>query len=121
MHVTALAPLQRQPFFRHSLGTPVDGPIRRSVHLRVRGRSTQWRVVSLSRSAEAERCFPSHSPTLRPWIAYSASYVEELWSPSLVRSPEKEQAKAHAYSPALFQAPSAEGLSLSGGASIQTR
>jgi len=40
---------------------------------------------------QAERCCPSHSPTLRPWIAgrrmrypgWSTSYVEELWSPSL--------------------------------------
>jgi len=40
---------------------------------------------------QAERCCPSHSPTLRPWIAgrrmrypgWSTSYVEGLWSPSL--------------------------------------
>jgi len=40
---------------------------------------------------QAERCCPSHSPTLRPWITgrrmrypgWSTSYVEELWSPSL--------------------------------------
>jgi len=40
---------------------------------------------------QVERCCPSHSPTLRPWITdrrvryprWSTSYVEELWSPSL--------------------------------------
>src|SRR3954452_12940499 len=39
----------------------------------------------MSRSARAERCFPSLSPTLRPWIDGSSnrtsSYVEGLWSP----------------------------------------
>jgi hypothetical protein len=72
-------------------------------------------------AARSEPGFPSHSPTLRPWIACTASYVEELWSPSLGRCPEKWQAKAHAYSPAQFSARSAEGLSLSGGASIRSR
>src|SRR5919204_721894 len=107
MHATAHAPLRRQPFFRHSLGPPVDGPFRHSVHLRDGGDRRS--------GTKPEPCFPSHSPTLRPWIAYSASYVEELWSPSLARFPGKWQAKAHAYSPAPFPARSAEGLSLSGG------
>jgi hypothetical protein len=31
----------------------------------------------------AGRCFLSRSPTLRPWICPSASYVEGFWSPSL--------------------------------------
>jgi hypothetical protein len=57
---------------------------RPSVH-RPRRRSTQLRSLALSRTATAERCFSSHSPTLRPWItAKAASYVEGLWSPSLV-------------------------------------
>jgi hypothetical protein len=51
----------------------------------------------------------------------SASFVEGLWSPTLVTLGEKEQAKAYTYFPALFSAPSAEDLSLSGGASIRTR
>jgi hypothetical protein len=70
-----------------------------SIHL-ARARSTQWhhrggRVRELlSRSAETERCCPSHSPALRPWIAVSASYVEGIWSPALLLASEKEQAKA---------------------------
>ena len=43
--------------------------------------------TSLSRPVATERCFPSRSPTLRPWIAAAAtatSYVEEFWSPGLV-------------------------------------
>jgi hypothetical protein len=42
--------------------------------------------------AHSERCCLCHSPTLRPWItrfsnaaAYRASFVEELWSPALMR------------------------------------
>jgi hypothetical protein len=50
--------------------------------------------------------------------ARSASYVEELWSPSLTVISQKERAKAHASFPAQFSAPTGEGLSLSGGASI---
>jgi len=50
-----------------------------------------------------------------------ASYVEELWSPEPRAPAGKSQAKAHAYSPARFPAQSAEGLSLSGGASIRSR
>jgi hypothetical protein len=76
---------------------------------------------------KAKPCFPCHSPTLRPWITDAqlashmrlASYVEELWSPSLACSPKKEQAKANAYQPALFLGANVEGLSLSGGASIR--
>ena len=51
-------------------------------------------VRAVSRTAEAERCFPCHSPTLRPWIAAdAASYVEERWSPALLRSPEIRRQK----------------------------
>ena len=53
--------------------------------------------------------------------ACRTSYVEELWSPSLARSRENAQAKAHAYSQRYFQRDDAEGLSLSGGASIRSR
>src|SRR4051812_31142467 len=52
-------------------------------------------------------------------LARASSYVEECWSPSLA-APEKLQAKAHANSRSQFRARSAEGLSLSGGASIRT-
>src|SRR6266850_55017 len=55
--------------------------------LRVRG------LELLSRPACAERCCPSHSPALRPWIARSASYVEGSWSPALLPF-RKSQAKA---------------------------
>jgi hypothetical protein len=34
------------------------------------GRSTQQQIFPMSRTGEAERCFPSHSPILRPWIAH---------------------------------------------------
>ena len=66
----------------------------------------------MTRLATAKRCFPSRSPTLRPWITNrwnrSASYVEELWSPILDRSWENAHAKAHAVFLAPFAAPSAE-------------
>ena len=83
----------------------------------------------LSRPAAAERCCPCHSPALRPWIDVrrlctgdgTPSYVEELWSPSLWRAPRKPQAKADAYSQRSFPGLRAEGLSLSGGASIRPR
>ena len=55
----------------------------------------------MARPAEAGRCFPSRSPTLRPWIAgrrlrsarRSPSYVEELWSPSLTRVVKNDRLK----------------------------
>jgi hypothetical protein len=54
-------------------------------------RSTQQRragsALCLAR-AQPDRCFPSHSPTLRPWIT-GASYVEGRWSPSLARRLKK--------------------------------
>jgi len=57
--------------------------------------------LRMSRSAEAERCFPCLSPTLRPWIACRrkrkvarrSSYVEELWSPMPCTSPEIRRQK----------------------------
>ena len=71
-------------------------------------------AVALARSPEAERCFPSHSPALRPWIAgrdlrlpRASSYVEELWSPTSTSILKNSQAKAHALLPAFFPAPSA--------------
>jgi hypothetical protein len=53
---------------------------------------------------QAERCFLSHSPTLRPWIAarrmrtagQTSSYVEEPRSPTLACLLAKWQAKANA-------------------------
>jgi hypothetical protein len=69
-------------------------------------------MKQMTRLAGAKRCFPSHSPTLRPWIVdrrvRSPSYVEGLWSPSLVRLSGKAHAKVHAPIPALFRALSAE-------------
>ncbi|SRR6266496_2399348 len=50
----------------------------------------------------------------------SSSCVEELWSPSLARWTGKGQAKAHAYCQRLIPTHSAEGLSLSGGASSRS-
>ena len=59
---------------------------------------------SVSPASKAERCCPSHSPTLRPWITdrrmrypgWTTSYVEELWSPSLAHIAGNRQAKAGA-------------------------
>ena len=69
-------------------------------------------MKQMTRPAEAERCFPSHSPTLRPWIANRrvrlSSYVEGLWSPIPERLSGKAHAKAHAPIPAPFRALSAE-------------
>jgi hypothetical protein len=91
------------------------GRSRASVHL-PSGSSTQQRdrsaalLSSLSRTTTSERCFPSHSPTLRPWIAdracararRSPSYVEEFWSPFPGCPSVKERAKANALFCALF-------------------
>jgi hypothetical protein len=52
---------------------------------------------------------------------WSESYVEELWSPSLAHGSANGQAKADAYRLAHLQRGYAEGLSLSGGASIRSR
>src|SRR5262245_8726298 len=61
---------------------------------RVRPRRSTQSVLYASyvtAGPKAGRCFPSHSPTLRPWIggrscaaASPSSYVEGLWSPALV-------------------------------------
>jgi hypothetical protein len=72
---------------------------RDSVHLAAR-RGRLSRVICMTRPDNAERCCPSHSPTLRPWIT---SYVEGLWSPKPRRPFGKEQAKADAPFPALLQ------------------
>jgi hypothetical protein len=53
-----------------------------------------------------------------PWR--SLSCVEELWSRSLAQGIANSQAKADAYRLAHFQRAYAEGLSLSGGASIRS-
>jgi hypothetical protein len=50
----------------------------------------------------------------------TTSYVEGLWSPSLVLDSEKWQAKAHGHFHAPFNALSRRSLSLSGGASIRS-
>ena len=54
-------------------------------------------------------------------LQWPLSYVEERWSPSLVRCYGKLQTKANANCQRAFPARSAEGLSLSGGASIRSR
>src|SRR4051794_21315111 len=54
--------------------------------------------VSVTVGAKADRCFPSHSPTLRPWIAGRSSIgaadpssdVEGCWSPALLRACAEE-------------------------------
>jgi len=78
-------------------------------------------------TAECGRCCLCHSPTLRPWIARRAgyarpasSYVEELWSPSVGRCLEKCKLK-QTFIQRFLEPGSANGLSLSGGASIRSR
>src|SRR5919197_3996990 len=70
----------------------------------------------LSRPAEAEQCFLSHSPTLRPWIADRrlriSAAVAVLRGGALEPDPHhllgKAQAKADAYSQRVLHACSAE-------------
>jgi hypothetical protein len=68
-------------------------PLRRSRNAAspsISGSEIDATAAPLSRSAPAERCCPSHSPTLRPWTAVhpvhkserTPSYVEEPWSPT---------------------------------------
>lgn len=74
------------------------------------------------------RCCPSHSPTLRPWIARVAVALPDLdvlrggvLEPGARRRPVNTQAKAAVNSTAPFTASEArEGLSLSSGASIRS-
>src|SRR5919201_2540966 len=110
MHVTAHAPLQRQPFFRHSLGPPVGDPILDASPSTARSREIDAAARSPNDVFQATRLpFDPGSPSRRPtWRSFGARASRTR--------PEKEQAKAHAYSPALFSTLSAEGLSLSGGA-----
>jgi hypothetical protein len=95
------------------------------------GRSTglsygHVKMLRLSRPAHAERCCPCHSPTLRPWIACRGSRNRRAHvlrggalEPEPRRWRENSQAKADANANASFQR-DAEGLSLSGGASIRS-
>jgi len=83
----------------------------------------------VSPASKAERCCPSHSPTLRPWITdrrmrypgWTTSYVEELWSPSLAHVAGNRQAKAGAKYQRPFLPSYERSLSPSGGASIRSR
>jgi len=97
-----------------------------SVHLPVR-RSTQCeappRVLCLAR--RSRRCFPCRSPTLRPWIVDPGCARRPGRRPSwrgcgarASEAIEKAHAKADAYAGVLKRS-RAEGLSLSGGASIR--
>src|SRR5215203_1330272 len=97
---------------------PSRGGTRLSVHRPVgdrrsrRGTSTGATRESMSRTAAAERCFLSHSPTLRPWIA--CRRLRELAMTVVLRGgalepeppsiPENVQAKADTYSQRAFPA-----------------
>src|SRR5438094_7464834 len=83
----------------------------------------------LSRPAEAERCFLCHSPTLRPWITdhwlRMCAVVAVLRGGALEPEPQTPQLENRRLKQTLiasvyFQL-DAEGLSLSGGASIRSR
>ena len=89
---TCGAPRFRRALYRLSYGhawwaaRPPSIPL--EVGDRCSGERRHLRYVAPSRR---RRCFPSHSLTLRPWIAdrrlrereWSPSYVEELWSRTL--------------------------------------
>jgi hypothetical protein len=82
---------------------PLDDPRSARPHFRPppeHGRSTQLRRPSLSRSAYAERCFPSHSPTLRPWIALGARPTWRSFGARASRSYRKKSELKHTH---LFQ------------------
>src|SRR6266540_1349702 len=90
--------------------------------------SADW-SRSLSRPPEAERCFLCHSPTLRPWITdrwlRTCAVVDVLRGGALEPEPralslEKRRLKQTLIASVYFQH-NAEGLSLSGGASIRSR
>jgi hypothetical protein len=70
-----------------------------------------------------QRSCSRHSPTLRPWIAGAgaASYVEGCWSPVLAWYHCKSAGKSNTYIHTRNQRYSVEDLSLSGGASRETR
>ncbi len=104
-----------------------------SVHLPCRGRSTQQAVpcrgVTVSVSlAEAERCCSCHSPTLRPWILShrlrTCAATVVLRGGALEPEPRRRYRKFACKSTRVFScvihAHGAEGLSLSGGASIRS-
>src|SRR4051812_8128691 len=79
------------------------------------------RSNGLSRTADAGRCFPCHSPTLRPWIAVRRPTWRGFGARVSARSWKKLHAKAHAGIPAGISARRARSLSLSGGASIRSK
>ena len=74
----------------------------------------------VSLGSKAERCCPSHSPTLRPWIVdrrvrcplRSPSYVEGLWSPSLAHVTEIRRRKQKLNTDAHFILRAEESFSL---------
>ena len=84
-----------------------------------------WRPALSRRAQKARRCCPSHSPTLRPWIARSAVCATGSGRPSWRRSGarrsptfRKSAGKSHRYSNSvIYRAETGEGLSLSSGAS----
>jgi hypothetical protein len=77
----------------------------------------------MTRSIKTERCFPSHSLTLRPWIAAvpvappgaASSYVEELWSPDLGLQAKNRRLKQTINRQRQFQRKAREPFSLKRG------
>jgi hypothetical protein len=84
-----------------------------------------WHPVLSRRAQKARRCCPSHSPTLRPWIARSAVCATGSGRPSWRRSGarrsptfRKSAGKSRRYfNSVIYCAETREGLSLSSGAS----
>ncbi len=83
-----------------------------SVHLPAREiDAAATRPRSMSRTPAGLRCFPCLSPTLRPWIVghrlrergWLPSFVEGLWSPSLVSKRRNGSVKQRRMPQRLFQ------------------
>ncbi len=77
--------------------------------------------VCMSRSAEAERCFPCHSPALRPWIARSSKSSVVLrggdLEPGALASSKFAGKSSGLFSSEFSLREAQRGLSLLGGAS----
>ena len=78
---------------------------------------------ALSRPPYGKRCCPNHSPTLRPWIAGTEVRFRVrrggVLEPGARTPSEKSIAKAvEHFQLSIFRCENAEGLSLSGGASV---
>ena len=78
-------------------------------------------LVQMTRSALAERCFTSHSPTLRPWIAGNRRPTWRGFGARVSNACGKRARKSsQRYFLRHFQRQAPSDLSLSGGASVRS-